>query len=105
MIDWGPIDQTLGVISCFAKSELAWPPMALFKAMPLSIWYGLSDFKLAEALDDRGSFRRFCGSHSIGFEGQAVAVIALAVDRPEIANLAIGDDANRAQRMLFSFSG
>ncbi|MER8402140.1 transposase [Mesorhizobium sp. M1348] len=29
--------------------------------MLLSIWYDLSDVKLAEALDDRGSFRRFCG--------------------------------------------
>ena len=27
----------------------------------LSIWYDLSDVKLAEALDDRVSFRRFCG--------------------------------------------
>ncbi|MGX5805884.1 transposase [Bradyrhizobium sp. Arg314] len=29
--------------------------------MLLSNWYDLSDVKLAEALDDRGSFRRFCG--------------------------------------------
>ncbi|WP_155936658.1 transposase [Mesorhizobium ciceri] len=29
--------------------------------MLLSLWYDLSDVKLAEALDDRGSFRRFCG--------------------------------------------
>jgi len=35
--------------------------MALFKAMLLSIWYDVSDVKLAEALDDRGSFRWFCG--------------------------------------------
>ncbi|WP_376742292.1 IS5 family transposase [Ensifer canadensis] len=61
VIDWVPIDQALGVISCSAKGEPAWPPMALFKAMLLSIWYDLSDVKLAEALDDRGSFRRFCG--------------------------------------------
>lgn len=33
----------------------------MFKALPLSIWYDLSDVKLAEALDDRASFRRFCG--------------------------------------------
>ncbi len=33
----------------------------MFKALLLSIWYDLSDVKLAEALDDRGSFRRFCG--------------------------------------------
>lgn len=61
LIDWVPIDQALGVISCSAKGEPAWPPMTLFKAMLLSIWYDLSDVKLAEALDDRGSFRRFCG--------------------------------------------
>lgn len=61
LIDWVPVDQALCVISCSAKGELAWPPMALFKAMLLSIWYDLSDVKLAEALDDRGSFRRFCG--------------------------------------------
>ncbi|WP_234907021.1 transposase [Rhizobium rhizogenes] len=29
--------------------------------MLLSIWYDLSDVKLAEALDGRGSFRRICG--------------------------------------------
>ena len=33
----------------------------MFKALLLSIWYDLSDVKLAEALDDRDSFRRFCG--------------------------------------------
>jgi len=61
LIDFAPIDQALGVISCSAKGEPAWPPLALLKAMLLSIWYDLSDVKLAEALDDRGSFRRFCG--------------------------------------------
>jgi IS5 family transposase len=33
----------------------------MFKALLLSIWYDLSDVKLAKALDDRASFRRFCG--------------------------------------------
>jgi len=33
----------------------------MMKALLLSIWYDLSDVKLAEALDDRASFRRFCG--------------------------------------------
>ncbi len=33
----------------------------MFKALLLSIWYDLSDVKLAEARDDRASFRRFCG--------------------------------------------
>ena len=61
LIDWTPVDQALAVISCAARGEPAWPPLALFKAMLLSIWYDLSDVKLAEALDDRASFRRFCG--------------------------------------------
>jgi len=33
----------------------------MFKALLLTVWYDLSDVKLAEALDDRASFRRFCG--------------------------------------------
>ena len=33
----------------------------MFKAMLIAVWYDISDVKLAEALDDRASFRRFCG--------------------------------------------
>lgn len=61
LIDWTPIDRSLEVISCAARGEPAWPPRSLFKAMLLSIWYDMSDVKLAEALDDRASFRQFCG--------------------------------------------
>ena len=61
LIDWSPIEDRLSVISCAPKGEPAWPPLALFKAMLLSVWYDLSDVKLAEALDDGASFRRFCG--------------------------------------------
>jgi len=43
------------------KGEPAWPPLAMFKALLLSIWYELSNVKPAESLDDRASFRRFCG--------------------------------------------
>lgn len=35
--------------------------MALFKAMLLSVWYNLSDVKLAGSLGGRASFRRFRG--------------------------------------------
>ena len=55
-----PIEHHLAVISHTAEGEPAWPPPALFKAMLLSLWNDLSDAKLAEALDDRASFRRFC---------------------------------------------
>jgi IS5 family transposase len=61
LIDWEPISVLLASLYSANKGEPAWPPLAMFKALLLSIWYDLSDVKLAEALDDRASFRRFCG--------------------------------------------
>ena len=61
LIDWAPIERQLAVVSSSAKGEPAWPPLALFKAMLLAMSYDLSDVTLAEALDDRESFRRYCG--------------------------------------------
>lgn len=61
LIDWSEIDGLLADVHAAAKGEAAWPPLAMVKALLLSIWYDLSDVKLAEALDDRASFRRFCG--------------------------------------------
>ncbi len=61
LIDWRSVGTLLDPLYPAAKGEPAWPPLAMFKALLLSIWYDLSDVKLAEALDDRGSFRRFCG--------------------------------------------
>ena len=61
LIDWKPVAALLDPIYSATKGEPAWPPLAMFKALLLSVWYDLSDVKLAEALDDRASFRRFCG--------------------------------------------
>ena len=61
LIDWIEIDRRLVEIYAAAKGEPAWPPLALFRALLLAIWHDLSDVKLAEALEDRASFRRFCG--------------------------------------------
>lgn len=61
LIDWRRADALLASISCAAKGEQGWPPLCLLKALVLARWYDLSDVKLAEALDDRASFRRFCG--------------------------------------------
>lgn len=61
ILDWNEIVGLLGGIHANAKGEAAWPPLAMFKALLLAVWYDLSDVKLAEALDDRASFRRFCG--------------------------------------------
>lgn len=61
LIDWSSVAALLDPLYPAAKGEPAWPPVAMFRALLLSIWYDLSDVKLAEALDDRASFRRFCG--------------------------------------------
>lgn len=61
LIDWAEIDRHFASIYASAMGEQGWPPLALFKALLLSVWYDLSDVKLAEALEDRASFRRFCG--------------------------------------------
>ena len=58
LIDWAEVDRHLAPIYAAAKGERAWPPLLLFKALLLAVWYDLSDVKLAEALDDRASFRR-----------------------------------------------
>lgn len=61
LIDWSPVAVLLSPLYPAKKGEAAWPPLSMFKALLLSVWYDLSDVKLAEALDDRASFRRFCG--------------------------------------------
>ena len=61
LIEWARIDALLVPLYPASKGEPAWPPLAMFKALLLAVWYDLSDVKLAEALDDRASFRRFCG--------------------------------------------
>ena len=61
LIDWSQVDELLDPLYPAIKGEPAWPPLAMFRALLLSIWYDLSDVKLAETLDDHASFRRFCG--------------------------------------------
>jgi transposase, IS5 family len=61
LLDWAEIDRHLVGISAAAKGEPGWPPLALFRGLLLATWHDLSDVRLAEALNDRASFRRFCG--------------------------------------------
>lgn len=89
LIDWAGIADTLRSIHASPKGEPAWPPLAMFKALLLSIWYDLSDVKLAEALDDRASFRRFCGFSGTEATPERTAfvrfrkeLVAQAQDRP-----------------------
>lgn len=64
LIAWARIAAMLGSLYPASKGEPAWPPLAMFKALLLAVWYDLSDVKLAEALEDRASFRSFCGFSS-----------------------------------------
>ena len=61
LLDWAEIDRRLTGISAAVKGELGRPPLALFRGLLLATWHDLSDVQLAEALDNRASFRRFCG--------------------------------------------
>jgi IS5 family transposase len=60
LVDWTEVDRHLAGISAAAKGGPGWPPLALFRALLLATWHDPSDVRLAEALDDRASFRRFC---------------------------------------------
>lgn len=61
LIAWEPIEAALEAIPVARRGEAAWPALALFRALLIAVWHDLSDVRLAEALEDRASFRRFCG--------------------------------------------
>jgi IS5 family transposase len=61
LVDRVELERLLGGISASAKGEPDWPPLAPLRGLLLAMWHDLSDVRLAEALDDRASFRRFCG--------------------------------------------
>lgn len=61
LLAWDEIEGRLSVVYAAPVGEASWPPLAMFRALLLAMWYDLSDVRLAEALDDRASFRRFCG--------------------------------------------
>jgi IS5 family transposase len=61
LIDWQPVAALLALLCRSAKGEPAWPPLALVKARLLAVWHDLCGARLAEALQGRASFRRFCG--------------------------------------------
>ena len=61
VISWAPIDTASAGTYAAPRGEKAWPPLALFRALLLAVWYDFSDERLAEALDDLRSFHCFCG--------------------------------------------
>ncbi len=61
LIDWAPIESLVRTVRCGEVGRPPYSALAMFKALLLQQWYGLSDPGLEEALLDRVSFRRFCG--------------------------------------------
>jgi transposase, IS5 family len=57
LIAWTPVGSLLEPLYPASKGEPGWPPLAMFKALLLAVWHDLSDVKLADALEDRASFR------------------------------------------------
>jgi len=61
MIDWARIERLVAPVRPGETGRPPYAALAMFKALLLQQWYGLSDPGLEEALLDRVSFRRFCG--------------------------------------------
>lgn len=61
LVDWAAVESVLRSLPEPERGAPAYPPLVMFKALLLQQWYGLSDPGLEEALDDRASFRGFCG--------------------------------------------
>ena len=61
LVDWSAVEALVSGLRSGTMGAPAYPSLALFKALLLQQWYGLSDPGLEEALVDRLSFRHFLG--------------------------------------------
>jgi IS5 family transposase len=61
LIDWPAIGRLLSSVHGSRYGAPGYPAVAMFKALLLQQWHGLSDPGLEASLEDRLSFRRFCG--------------------------------------------
>ena len=59
LIDWSRIEKHLSQIHTKVQGEKAWPPLMMYKALLLQVWYGLSDPALEKQLARDLLFRRF----------------------------------------------
>ncbi len=59
LIDWSRIECLLSHIHTSTKGEKAWPPLLMFKALLLQVWYKLSDPGLEKQMARDLLFRRF----------------------------------------------
>lgn len=61
LVKWYRFEKLLLRVRRGESGRPPYRPLSMFKALLLQQWYGLSDPSLEEALNDRLSFRRFCG--------------------------------------------
>jgi IS5 family transposase len=61
LVKWYRFEKLMKGLRSDGPGRPGYPPLAMFKALLLQAWYGLSDAELEEALADRLSFRRFVG--------------------------------------------
>src|SRR6201994_679128 len=61
LIDWSGIGRLLSPVHGSRYGAPGYPAVAMFKALLLQQWHGLSDPALEASIEDRLSFRRFCG--------------------------------------------
>jgi transposase, IS5 family len=61
LIDWSVIARLLSPVHGSRYGAPGYPAVAMLKALLLQQWHGLSDPALEASLEDRLSFRRFCG--------------------------------------------
>jgi IS5 family transposase len=61
ILDWSSVEAVLSPIYSGSRGRPSYPVLTLVKMLLLQQWYCLSDAGLEEAVDDRLSFRRFCG--------------------------------------------
>jgi IS5 family transposase len=60
-IDWKPLEEKLEGIYSASSGRPSYPLLTLLKALLLQQWYGLSDPRTEEAINDSISFRTFVG--------------------------------------------
>ena len=61
VIDWTPLEALAGRVRTAGRGRTGYRVGPMIRALYLQMLYGLSDPGLEEALQDRLSFRRFCG--------------------------------------------
>lgn len=61
LVDWPRLERLFADVDASREGGASYPILTYVKLLLLQQWYGLSDPELEAAVDDRLSFRRFCG--------------------------------------------